>query len=88
MLRGTTKSGFEFEIDEVRLNDMEFLDALAETQEDVLAFSKVNTMLLGTEQKKRLYDHLRDDNGHVPIEAMKEAIEDIFKSSGEDLKNS
>lgn len=88
MLRGTTKSGFEFEIDEARLNDMEFLDALAETQDDVLGFSKVCTMLLGSEQKKRLYDHLRDDRGHVPIEAMKEAVEDIFKSSGEDLKNS
>lgn len=88
MLRGTTKSGFKFEIDEARVNDMEFLDALAETQDDVLGFSKVCTMLLGSEQKKRLYDHLRDDRGHVPIEAMQEAIEDILKSSGEDLKNS
>lgn len=88
MLRGKTESGFEFEINEAELNDMEFLDALAETGEDVLAFSKVCTMLLGKDQKKALYDHLRDENGRVPIEAMRKEIEEIMVSSGEDLKNS
>ena len=87
MIKGKTKSGFTFEIDPEELNDMEFLEALAETSENPLAFPKVCAMLLGKEQKQRLYEHLRNENGKVPIEAVEKEITEIMSSSGEEIKN-
>ena len=69
MVKGKTSTGFEFEIDEQKLDDMEFMDALAEVDENPLKFSKVMKMMLGEEQRQRLYDHLRNEDGRVPIEA-------------------
>lgn len=88
MVKGKTESGFEFEIEEAQLDDMEFMEALSDVQDDPLAFPKVCRMLLGEEQKKKLYDHLRDENGKVPIAAVNEAITEIMTISGEKLKNS
>lgn len=88
MISGKIKNGFKFEIDETKLDDMEFLEALAETQEDPLAFPKVCTKLLGIEQKKRLYDYLRDESGKVPIADVEGAVVEIMTASGEKVKNS
>ena len=64
MIKGKTSGGFEFEIDGGVLEDMEFVDALAETVNDnPLAFSNVCAILFGKEQRKRLYDFLRGDDG-------------------------
>lgn len=55
MIKGKTSGGFEFEIDGSVLEDMEFVDALAETVNDnPLAFSNVCVILFGKEQRKRL----------------------------------
>lgn len=88
MVKGKTESGFEFKIEEAQLDDMEFMEALSDVQDDPLVFPKVCRMLLGEEQKKKLYDHLRDENGKVPIAAVNEAITEIMTVSGEKLKNS
>lgn len=86
-IKGKTQSGFEFEIDSVTLDDMEFVDALADTMNDnPLAFSAVCAKLFGAEQKKKLYDHLRTD-GRVPLEAISNEIADVFKALGETGKN-
>lgn len=86
-IKGKTESGFEFEIDASVLDDMEMLDALAEVMnENPLAFPVVCTKLLGKEQKKKLYDHLRKD-GRVPVEAISAEIGSIFKELGETGKN-
>lgn len=88
MLKGITKNGFEFELDESELDDMEFLETLAEAEENALAFPKICKMMLGEKQKKRLYDHLRNEKGKVPIEAVKDVIIEIMESSSEKTKNS
>lgn len=88
MLTGKTKSGFEFEIDETALDDMEFVELLASLEDDFLNFPKVCTILLGKEQKQRLYDHLRNDAGKVPIPAVNEAIAEIMTTAGSETKNS
>lgn len=86
-IKGKTSSGFEFEIDSMVMDDMELVDALADTMNDnPLSFSIVCTKLFGTEQKKRLYNHLRKD-GRVPLEAISNEIADVFKAMGEDGKN-
>jgi len=66
---------------------MELVDIMAEIDENPLLMPKLCKMLLGEEQKKRLYDHLRSEDGRVPIEATTNAIQEIFNSPG-DLKNS
>ena len=88
MVQGKTRTGFEFTVDEAVMNDMELIDALADTMsENPLAFSIVCTKLFGAEQKKRLYEHCRED-GRVPVEKISEEIADVFKAIGEAGKNS
>jgi hypothetical protein len=88
--KGTTSTGFEFEIDIRRLDDMELIDIMAEVDENALLLTKMCRMILGDEQKKRLYDHLRTDEAgfsRVPVDALTNEITEIFKLA-EEAKNS
>ena len=88
MIKGKTSGGFEFEIDGGVLEDMEFVDALAETGNDnPLAFSNVCAMLFGKEQRKRLYDFLRGDDGRVHITAVSDCIREVMDAIGDAGKN-
>ncbi len=87
MVRGTLKSGFQFEIDAEALDDMEFVEVLADAEKNGLAFPKLCTMMLGEEQKKRLYDHLRNEKGKVPVKAVQDAIIEMMALSGGKTKN-
>ena len=80
-------NGFEYSIDDSVLDDMEFVDLLADTEDDPLKIGRVALMLLGKEQKKNLYDHLRTDDGRVPVTSMNDAIEKIFNALGDEAKN-
>ena len=88
MRKGTTESGFTFEVDEEDLNDMEFVELLANAQEDSLMFPRLIERMLGEEQKKALYDHLRNKNGRVPVDATIDIVTEILTLAGEDTKNS
>ena len=82
MIEGKTKSGFVYAVDEDSV-DQEFLDALAEANDgDLLKVSKALRLLLGDEQRKRLYDHLRDEKGHVPVKAVMEAFGALLSNEG------
>lgn len=88
MIKGTTKSGFAYSIDEENV-DQEFLDALSEAEDgDPLKVSKALRLLLGDEQRKKLYDYLRNDKGKVPIQDVMEAFSDILANDGTGAKNS
>ena len=87
MIKGITDSGFEFEIDENSMNDMEVVDALARMiDNDLLAMPILSDKMLGKDQKKRLYDHIRRDDGRVLIEDFTKEILDIFAKGGEATK--
>ena len=64
----TTESGYTVSVDEEKLDDMRFVDALAELQDNGLALPRVMDMVFTEEDKQRLYDHVRTDDGRVPIE--------------------
>lgn len=81
------ENGFECAINTDVLDDMEFVDLLADTEDDPLKIGRVALMLLGKEQKKNLYDHLRTDDGRVPVTSMNDAIEKIFNALGDEAKN-
>lgn len=81
------ENGFECTINTDVLDDMEFVDLLADTEDDPLKIGRVALMLLGKEQKKNLYDHLRTEDGRVPVTSMNDAIEKIFNALGDESKN-
>lgn len=86
MLTGVTGSGFNYEIADERINNMELVDALAEFDaveddgEMTLIMSRVCTLLLGSKQKAKLYDHLRASAGNVPIDKVINEVKEIISS--------
>lgn len=82
-----TKSGFECEVTKGRLDNMELVDALAELDENELAVSRVCLLLLGKETRKRLYDHLRTEDGRVPTASLTAELSEIMAALGETGKN-
>lgn len=79
MIKGKTKSGFNYHIDENILQDYELLEAIAETEKNPIFITKVVRILLG-DDTDRLKEHVRDENGHVSIEKMNVEITEIFQS--------
>ena len=95
MKKGTTSTGFEYEYDELRLDDMRFVDVLstvldaeAPQFEKIAGVSRLLTMLLGADMKDALYKHIgKSYDGRVPRAELEKALEEIM--SGEDAeKNS
>ena len=81
------KSGLVLELDEKVMDNMELVDTLAEaSEEDPLAVSKMVRLILGNE-KRKLYDSLRTEDGRVPVEAVSNALKEIFESFGGKGKN-
>jgi len=87
MLKGTTKTGFKFEIHDDKLNDYELFEVISEVDTNPFLLPKLVTMLLGEDQKKKLMNHLRTEDGRVPLDKIGEEIMEIF-TSGRKLKNS
>lgn len=94
MKNGVTETGFEYEFDERNLDDMRFVDILTVVVDDnssildkLSGISKLLTMLLGDEQKKRLYEHIgKSYDGRVPREALENALEQIMNGAGKDAE--
>lgn len=83
------KEGCEYEVDDEAMDNMELIEAIAETKRDSAAgLGKVLTIVLGKEQKKKLYDDLRNEKGRVPVAAVSAAIITIMDSFGDKGKNS
>lgn len=80
-MTGTTRSGFAYTVDDDLLDDMELLDALAEIGDTVTSPSKFVVKLLGKQQRKALYDHIRDDQGKVRPEKVMEEVKDMLEGS-------
>lgn len=80
MTKVTTRSGFEIEIDESCMDDMELLDMISELADGgLLTYPKIAGKIMSADEKKRLYDHIRDqETGRVPTEAFAAELTDIF----------
>jgi hypothetical protein len=88
MIKGTTKAGFAFEFDETKLNDMRFVESLAEADNgSMLALTGILNKMLGEEQKERMYKHYESEDGRVPIEAIQDAVSEMFETTGDEVKN-
>lgn len=85
-MKGTTSTGFNYEFDETLFEDLEFIELLAEADENGMQFPKFLVRLLGDEQKKKLYDHVRSESGRVSILDVKREVVEMMDT--ENLKNS
>lgn len=81
------ENGLNIEIQENALNNMELLDDLVDLDEgNGYAISRIVSRILSKEQKKKLYDNLRED-GTVQVSKVVEALKEIFDKLGEQGKN-
>ena len=88
MINVKTKSGFEIAVDDEAMNSMELVDTLVEVESnDLLAVSKLGEMLLGKDGKKKLYDHLRNNKGIVPVDLFMQELNEIMGALGDSAKN-
>lgn len=80
MVEGTTNSGFEFVIDGDALTDAEFLEDFVELRDgtDSLRLFRIIERMLGKDQKKKLYDHVRNDAGKVTVTALAAEFSDLI----------
>ena len=79
MVKGKTSTGFEFEVDKEQMTNVEFLERFAEVQEgNNLGVFKLIETTMGKAQKKKLYDHCRNEKGMVPIDRVNEEVSEIF----------
>ena len=84
MIKGTTESGFKFQIDPEDVNDIEFLERLGIAfNDDNTKMPGILTEIFGADQRKRLYDHLRNDRGKVPIDAVMNEFGEILTIANE-----
>lgn len=91
MINGKTETGFEFSVKKDAMNDMEVVDAIAKSSmgdkfEKLTAVSILCDKMLGSD-KKRLYDHVRKEDGRVPIDDLEKELVNILKALGEQGKN-
>lgn len=86
-IQGVTSNGFEFTINKKVMDDAEFMEVLENAADDTPSYGKIGRKLLGDEQKKKMYDFFRTDDGRVPLEAVNTAYLEIIGASV-DGKNS
>lgn len=82
MIRGQTKSGFEFEIDEEVLDNWEILEVIDELEEKPNVIVRLSKMLLEDNQYKALKKHCTV-NGKVVMTAMVNEVTEILNFNQE-----
>lgn len=79
-----TTSGFKFEIDERIKKDWDFLEAVADLQENPSNFSNIKklfTMLIGEKGFDDLKEHIKSQNdGFCPVDTLTKELIEIIQS--------
>ena len=81
MITAKTNDGFEIEMDENFLDDSELLEKVTTDPNEVASTFLLRDKILTPENKKRLYDHLRNEKGIVPMSALSAALMELVRSS-------
>lgn len=82
------EDGFCIEVNELAFDDMETLDILVSLDEgDAFAMPKLCDKLFSKNNKKKIYDHCRSDDGRVPIKEFTDVIRQIMTNLGDKEKN-
>lgn len=79
--------GFEADIDETRIADMEFMDAINDIQEgDLTGLSKLAGIILPKPERKKLYDSVRNENGLATIDKVGDMLFELLDQLGSKKK--
>lgn len=87
MIRGETKSGFKFEIDERVFTDWGILQAIADIEfgeptKAMVGVTNLANLMLGKNGMNELLTHIRESNdGFAPIETVQNELIEIFNAS-------
>lgn len=88
MVKGTTESGFDFEIDETKINNYDFIELMVDADDgSIPAMVKAIRLILPQEEINRIKDFVRDENGIAHIPAVYKVVSEIISYKGE-TKNS
>ena len=79
MIAAKLNDGFEVEVNEEFLNDSELMEKLL-NKNGALATFFLRDCMLTAENKARLYDHLRNEKGVVPLDALDAALGELANS--------
>ena len=90
MIKGTTKSGFAFEVNEGISNDFRVLEAIADADSEdesakVRGSVELVRLILG-DGKKALYKHLEGIHGSVPVDVVIAEVVEILTACREQSK--
>ena len=77
--KGTTKTGFPFDISMERMENYEVVETIAEIDENPLVLPRLLKLLLG-DQVAALKEHVRCEDGIVPTQKLMDEVRDIFES--------
>lgn len=77
--KGTTKTGFPFDISMERMENYEVVETIAEIDENPLVLPRLLKLLLDN-QVAALKDHVRGEDGMVPTQKLMDEVRDIFES--------
>jgi hypothetical protein len=77
--KGTTKTGFPFDISMERMENYEVVETIVEIDENPLVLPRLLKLLLG-DQVAALKDHVRGEDGMVPTQKLMDEVRDIFES--------
>ncbi|MDO4710621.1 MAG: hypothetical protein Q4A75_01495 [Peptostreptococcaceae bacterium] len=83
MIKGKTRSGFEYRISKKRLENYELIEVLGQVDRNPLLIPDVVKLIFDEEQAKRLKDHLRDEEGLVSTEKITNEIMEVFQNHKE-----
>ena len=93
MVEGVTKSGFKFKYDERLMDDFEIVDAIADIISEepsrlLTGLSVFVGKVLGAVGKKQLFDHIRTEDGRVPVAAVEAEVMEILAAGQDHAKKS
>lgn len=89
-MKGETKSGFKFVINDNIKKDFRFWRKLSKLANDPFKAFELYEELLGSEQLDKLEKHVENKQGIAPIDKIEKEISEIFAILGQDsdTKNS
>ncbi len=82
MIEGKTQSGFAFEIDEDKLDDMDVLEYFGSVDDDMSKLPKLIEILLGKDQKDRLREFVIKKVGKNKISTTYQMVMEILEEAG------
>lgn len=92
-MKGKTKSGFKYNVNENIRTDWRFVKALADADSEdaskqLSGATRMVNLLLGDEGEAKLEAHVAQEDGVVPIERIMDEVREIITAIGDQLKNS